>query len=279
MKLNYRTRKNAEAVSRLFNKPLDRPDWFKIQGAANGDGEILIYDYIGWPFTDPADLIRSLADMGNVTVRLNSPGGDVFDGMAIFNAFRSHSGAVTVRIEGLAASMASVIAMAGKKVQAYDNAMLMIHNSWTVSAGNQYDLRETADILEKIDGNILNAYHEKSKAGKRELADMMRSETWLTAKEAKEKGFVDAIVDGKGAKAHFDLSIFGNVPDGIEAEREGRELTEREIERALRNAGATVSFAKAFVAGRSGSTSGDLRDVENLKGSIRDIILSLKGGR
>jgi ATP-dependent Clp endopeptidase proteolytic subunit ClpP len=273
MKLSYRNQKNAEAISRILNKPLDKPDWFKVQAKDNGDSEILIYDFIGWPFNDPRELIAALSGMGSVTVRINSPGGDVFDGMAIYNAFQSHKGTVTTRIEGVAASMASVIAMAGKKVQAYDNTMLMIHNAWTVMAGNQYDLRETADILEKIDGNILNVYYDKSKTGKRELSDMMKAETWLTAKEAKEKGFVDLIVDGKAAKAQFDLSMFANAPDDIAAAKAGRELTEREIERALRDAGASRNFAKAVAAGRSGGGQGGTqRDVEGVKDALKNVI-------
>jgi ATP-dependent Clp endopeptidase proteolytic subunit ClpP len=248
MKLSYRNQKNAEAISRILNKPLDKPDWFKVQAKDDGDSEILIYDFIGWPFNDPRDLIAALSGMENVTVRINSPGGDVFDGMAIYNAFQSHKGAVTTRVEGVAASMASVIAMAGKKVQAYDNTMLMIHNAWTVMAGNQYDLRETADILEKIDGNILNVYHDKSKVGKRELSDMMKAETWLTAKEAKEKGFVDVIVDGKAVKAQFDLSVFAHTPDELMGAP--RQTTEREKERALRDVGFSQKEAKAILAGR-----------------------------
>lgn len=282
MKLAYRNQKNAEAVSRFWGKPLDKPEWFKVQAVDGGESEILIFDFIGWPYNDPAELIKALADLEDVKVRINSPGGDVFDGMAIYNALQSHKGTVTTRIEGLAASMASVVAMAGKKVQAYDNAMLMIHNAWTVMAGNQYDMREVADVLEKIDGNLLNIYYDKSKVGKRELSDMMKNETWMTAKEAKEKGFINEIVNGKAVKAQFDLSIFSNAPEELisgREGREGRELTEREIERALRDAGASRNFAKAIAAGRSDGreSGGDQRDVESLKSKIQDMITNLRG--
>lgn len=277
MKFRYRNQKNAEAISRIWNKPLDKPDWFKAQAAAEGDSEILIYDFIGWPFNDPRELIAALSGMQNVTVRINSPGGDVFDGMAIYNALQSHKGTVTTRIESLAASMASVIAMAGKKVQAYDNAMLMIHNAWVLAIGSQYELREIADILEKIDTNILNIYYEKSKTGKRELADMMKAETWMTATEAKEKGFIDAIIDGKAAKAHFDLSVFANVPDGIEYQA-SRDATEREKEKALRDVGFSQKEAKAILAGRKdGENGGNQRDVESLKSTIQSLINTLGG--
>lgn len=283
MKLAYRNQKNAEAVSRFWGKPLDKPEWFKVQAVDGGESEILIFDFIGWPYNDPAELIKALADLEDVKVRINSPGGDVFDGVAIYNALQSHKGTVTTRIEGLAASMASVVAMAGKKVQAYDNAMLMIHNAWTVMAGNQYDMREVADVLEKIDGNLLNIYYDKSKVGKRELSDMMKNETWMTAKEAKEKGFINEIVNGKAVKAQFDLSIFSNAPEELisgREGREGRELTEREIERALRDAGASRSFAKSVAVGRSHKAGGvDQRDVDYIAGIISTTIsnLNLKG--
>jgi len=268
MNLRYRNQKNAEAVSRFWNKPLNRPDWYKIESLSEDESEILLYDVIGWPFNDAGEFIRALAEMkqGKITVRINSPGGDVFDGMAIFNALQSHKSKIITRIESLAASAASVIALAGKEVQAYQNAMFMIHEPWAYSAGNQYDLRDIADILEKISGNMVDIYSQNSSIGKKEIREMMKTETWFTAKEAKEKGFVDNIIDGKAAKAQFDLSMFVNAP-AIEGQKEGRELTEREMERALRDAGASRSFAKiaaSKAAGRSNDNDGNQRDAENL---------------
>lgn len=280
MNLKYRNSRNAEATARFWNKSLDKSGWYEIKNVTDEEAEILIYDYIGWPFNDPAELIRSLAEMKQktVTVRINSPGGDVFDGMAIFNALQSHGSKVITRIESLAASAASFIALAGKEVQAYKNAMMMIHEPYVLAVGNQHDLRETAEILEKINNNMIDIYAANATPGKKEIAQMLKAETWFTAKEAKEKGFVDTILDGKGAKATFDLSVFANVPEGMEGNREGRELTEREIERALRDAGASRSFAKAVAVRRSGGTEGDQRDVESLKSSINAMISTFKGG-
>ena len=254
MKYAYRTQVNAQAIAAIYNKPLDKPEWFQVIAAKNVDepSEILLFDYIGWPYNDPRDLIYALADMGDVTVRINSPGGDVFDGASIFNALTSHKGVVTTRIEGLAASIASVIAMAGKKVQAYDNTLLMIHNSWTFMMGNQYEMRDTADLLEKIDGTILDAYQKKTKMGKKEISEMMKATSWMTAKEAKDKGFVDTIVDGKSVKADFNLSIFANLPDDY---KEDKELTERDAEKILRDAGFSRHKAKAVLAGRKDADS------------------------
>jgi len=281
MNQKYRNRKTAEAVARFWNKPLDKPDWFKVQAISDDETEIMIYDVIGWPFISADNFVRALAEITakTVTVRINSPGGDVFDGMAIFNALKTYNGKVVTRIEGIAASMASVIALAGKEVQAYANTMYMIHEPYAFTAGNQYSLRELADILEKMSGQMIDIYSSNASPGKREIAQMMKDEAWLTAKEAKEKGFIDTVLDGKGAKAQFDLSMFSNVPDGLDGSREGGELTEREIERALRDAGASRSFAKSVAVGRSAGNDGDQRDVESLKSSIKAMITTFQGGK
>ena len=254
MKLSYRTQSNAQAIATIYNKPLDKPEWFKVVAAKNADeeSEILIFDYVGYPYNDPREFIQALSEMGNVTIRINSPGGDVFDGMVLVNAIASHKGIVTTRVEGLAASMASVIAVSGKKVQAYDNTMLMIHNAWTFAMGNQYEMRDTADLLEKIDSNILDAYQNKSKKGKKAIAEMMKATSWMTAKEAKDNGFIDEIVTGKSVKAEFNLSIFANLPDEFKVEDDptDKKLTERELEQAIRDVyGLSHNKAKAVLAG------------------------------
>jgi len=151
--------------------------------------------------------------------------------------------------------------------------MMMIHDPWIYTAGNQYELREMADLLEKISGNMLDVYAGRSKIGKREMKEIMKAETWYTAKEAKEKGFIDTILEtGKAAKAQFDLTMYANAPDGI-CSIEGRDLTEREIERALRDAGASRSFAKAIVAERFKP----LRDAE-LMAEVESLIQKIHNG-
>ena len=275
MKLAYRNEKNAEATARYWGKSLDKPDWYKIEAKTDDDtAEIILYDVIGWPFNDAFELIRELSqmDVKNITLRINSPGGDVFDGIAIFNAFGEHPAKVTAKIEGLAASIASVIPLAADEVQAHKNTMYMIHDPWTIMAGNQYDFREVADILAKIGGNILEAYADNSNVGKRELKQMMKDETWFTAKEAKDRGFIDTILDTGAAKAKFDLSIFANAPDGIDGETQ-IESTEREKERALRDVGFSQKEAKAILAGRKEGTQ---RDVEGIVKSVNQIIANMK---
>jgi len=274
MKLAYRSEKNAEAVARFWGKSLEKPDWYRIEAKETDEtAEIIIYDVIGWPYNDAFDLVRALGNIKakNISVRINSPGGDVFDGVAIFNALKDHEAHVTTKIEGLAASMASIVALAGDEVQAHKNAMYMIHDPWVLAAGNQYDLREIADILQKIGGNMLDIYYDKSNIGKRELKAMMKEETWFTAAEAKDRGLIDTVLDAGAAKAKFDLSIFANVPDELEdADREGATLSKQEIERALRDAGASRSFAKSIAARRSNGDS--QRDVGSVKADIGKIL-------
>ena len=271
MKLAYRSDKNAEATARYWGKSLEKPDWYKIEAKDGEDtAEIILYDVIGWPYNDAFDLIRVLSqmDVKNITLRINSPGGDVFDGMAIFNALRDHSARVTAKIEGLAASIASVIPLAADEVQAHKNTMYMIHEPWTIMAGNQYDFLDVADILAKIGGNIKEIYYDKSDIGKRELKDMMKDETWFTAQEAKDRGLIDTVLDTGAAKAKFDLSIFANVPTEFGGDST-TEPTEREKERALRDVGFSQKEAKAILAG---CKEGTQRDVEVIQAEVKRMI-------
>lgn len=257
----YRSEKNAEAVSRLWGKPLNKPDWYAIRAQEKDETEIIIYDVIGWPYIDADSFVRDLAriDTGKITVRINSPGGDVFDGIAIFNALSAHKAKVTTRIEGLAASIASVIAVAGDEVQAYKSTMFMIHDPWVLAIGNQYDLRDIAEILEKHGKAMIDIYADNSNVGKRDLKQMMRDETWLTAKEAHDRGFIDQVLDtGEGAKAEgladgrtkFDLSVFANAPDDLQTKQttDDGDIDKRTLEHALRDVGLSQSKAKAVIA-------------------------------
>lgn len=176
--------------------------------------EILIYDAIGadaWTGggVTPEAVIAALAGLGNVCVRINSPGGSVFDGYAIFNALLAHKGAVNVVVEGVAASAASFIAMAGATVTMRETSMLMIHNARTMAFGQAADMLATADLLAKIDGQIAAIYEAKSGNS---AVEMMAAETWFTATEAQAAGLCDEIikktVDGR-QKMRMALALAG----------------------------------------------------------------------
>ncbi|CAE6810945.1 ATP-dependent Clp protease proteolytic subunit [Paraburkholderia aspalathi] len=175
--------------------------WWDIKALTNAQGsavaEIRIYDEIGFWGTDAKTFVSQLdkaaASAAEVVVAINSPGGDVFDAFAIYNALRRYAGRVTARIDGVAASAASLVAMAGDRIVMPENAMLMIHNPWTVALGTASDLRATADSMDKARDGILAAYRNKSGKSDEELTAMLDAETWMTAAEAKEAGFADEI--------------------------------------------------------------------------------------
>ena len=280
MKLSYRNDKNARFISEFYNKPLEKPDWYKVENVTDDEAEIIVYDYIGWPYNDAADFVRAIRGITSqkITIRINSPGGDVFDGIAIANAIASHPSKPITRIESLAASAASYIAVSGHEKQAYKNTMIMIHEPMTGMWGNQHDLRDVADILKQINEQMIDIYADNTNVGKRELKSMLKDETWMTASVAKEKGFVDTILNaGSPAEAKFDLSMFASAPDTLQSE--SRKPTERNIERALRDAGMSRSEAKALLAGRQHDESYIDEKVRNLEEQIaaQNTLLKFKG--
>jgi ATP-dependent protease ClpP protease subunit len=128
-----------------------------------------------------------------INVKINSRGGDVFDGLAIFEMLSEHSAPVSVDITGIAASIASIIAMAGRPIRMAPTATLMVHNPWAATAGDAADLRKVAGVLEKSQNALIGVYARRTGQSSDRIAAMMRAETWLTAGEAKQLGFADEI--------------------------------------------------------------------------------------
>lgn len=162
---------------------------------ADAPAEIMLYDEIGSYGISAKAFVTALAQAGAgpVKVRINSPGGDVFDGMAMYNALKAHPGGVTCVVDGLAASAASFIALAGDSLEMGSASTLMVHNAWSMAFGNKNDMRATADVLDKIDGQINAMYAAKTGGDPADIAAMMDSETWMTADEAVAAKFCDAI--------------------------------------------------------------------------------------
>ncbi|MES2500138.1 MAG: head maturation protease, ClpP-related [Pseudomonadota bacterium] len=176
--------------------------------------DVYIYDVIDDYFgVSASDFNKELSALKGkqVNLRINSPGGDVFSGRAMATAISNH-GNVTAYIDGLAASAATYVALAAKEVHIADGAMFMIHNAWSLAYGNKTDMRNTADLLEKIDGTIVNDYKKKTNLEESEIVAMMDAETWLTAQEALDKGFVDSVFNGTKAENKWDLSAYNNAP-------------------------------------------------------------------
>ena len=153
------------------------------------------YDWIGWDAVYPGKVSTLLDGADEVEVNINSNGGDVFAASEIYTLLSQHSGMVTVNIQGLAASAASVIAMAGDVVHISPTAQIMIHKAWTIADGNADDMAHTSEFLDGIDDSIMNAYVVKTGLDKSELSNMMAKETWLTANQAVGYGFADDVMD------------------------------------------------------------------------------------
>jgi ATP-dependent Clp protease, protease subunit len=192
-------------------------NWYSIC-ALNEGAEISIYDEIGaYGVSAKAFLadLGKLPDKAPLTLRLNSPGGSVFDAVAIYNALQRHAGTVTVSIDGIAASAASYIAMAGDEIVMPENAFLMIHDPSGMVMGTASDMRSMAEALEKIGASLLRGYAAKSGKPEAEIAILMAKETWLDASEALEMGFADTMSGPVKIAASFDVSRFRNAPPEI----------------------------------------------------------------
>lgn len=196
--------------------------WYSIKAKANDTAEISIYDEIGFWGVSAASFAQDLKDCGNnlkqINLHIHSPGGDVFDGIAIYNLLKNHPANVTVYIDGLAASMASVIAMAGNEVIMPENAMMMIHKPWGIQGGDAEDMRKYADLLDKVENTLIPAYANKTGKTPEELAEMLSAETWLNGKECVEQGFADKLAEPLVAMASIKsrkLEDFEKMPNEI----------------------------------------------------------------
>jgi ATP-dependent Clp protease protease subunit len=186
---------------------------YSMQAKGNKKAEIAIYQEIGgyWDGVSAkqfAEDLKGLGDIDEINLRMNSPGGEVFEGITIYNVLKNHKARVIVDIDGLAASIASVIAMAGDEIRMADNALMMIHDAWGFAVGTADDMRKTADTMDKVNGTIIGTYVKRTSKEEAKIIDMMHAETWMTAKEAKENGFIDQITDALEMAAHFDLNKF-----------------------------------------------------------------------
>ncbi len=191
-----------------------------MQAKEDQTADIYIYDEIGgWGisarrFTE--DLI-SLGNLSHINLHIHSPGGEVFDGIAIYNQLKNHSATITVYIDGLAASMASVIAMVGDTVIMPKNAM-MIHKPWGVSWGDANDMREYADLLDKLENVLIPAYVAKTGKTTEEITAMLEQETWLDGDECVEHGFADKVIEPVKAMASLTskrIEEFSSMPSAI----------------------------------------------------------------
>lgn len=191
-------------------------DWYRIRNLAADEAEVVIYDEIGWFGVSAQEFIRELRDItaDRITLRVNSPGGEVFDGIAIYNLLRSHPAHVTAYVDGIAASIASVIALAGDEVIMQPHSQLMIHDPWGMCIGNAADMEEMAARLGKHADDIAAVYADRAGGTVAEWRERMAAEVWYSAQETVEAGLADRVAEhdrqaGEPVVSNaWDLSVF-----------------------------------------------------------------------
>lgn len=217
-------------------------------------------------------MAAALRSVGNnpVTVNINSPGGDFFDGLAIYNLLVEHPAKVTVRVMGLAASAASIIAMAGDDVEMGAGSFLMVHNAWALAIGNRHDMRAAADVLEPFDGAMAEIYAARTGKKYEDIAKMLDAETWMNATQAIEQGFADIKftepATDAGAKVEANTAI----------------IARRQVERALAAQNMTRAERAAIIDQISGprdATGTAERDAGDPEEDFLEILASIQGAR
>ena len=218
---------------------------------------ITIYDQIGADYWTGegttakrvAGALRAIGDK-HATVYINSPGGDVFEGLAIYNLLREHQAGVTVKVVGVAASAAAIIAMAGSRIEVARAGFLMIHNSWTVAIGNQHDMRETADWLAPFDKTQADIFAARTGESPDKIAKMLDAETWIGGQEAVDMGFADSLLPAD------EVSVGEETPAAAAVRR---------VENSLRASGMSRKDAATLIS--------------DFKASLRDAALPEPGQR
>lgn len=198
----------------------ENKSWYDmpIEAKTGKSTDIHIYDEIGVHGVTAKSFLEDLKGLKgkDITVHINSTGGDVFQGQAIYTALKNYSGKVTVKIEGLAASMATIIALAADRVEMTSNSLFMIHSPMSNVFGNKSQMRKQINALEKVETTMLSVYKAKTNISEDEIEQMMARETWLSAHEALELGFVDEVLGAVKVVARYDLSGYQNkTPEQI----------------------------------------------------------------
>lgn len=245
---------------------------YKVNNKADGELEIWIYEEIGEGWfggLSARQFAKDIEDRGDtitrITLHINSPGGDTFDGNAIYNILKQHKAKVVVYVEGIAASIASIIAMAGDEIYIAENALMMVHNPWTYSIGYAEDLRKTADLLDKIRGTLVKTYARRTGQTEAKIIELMNAETWINSDEAIELGFADETIESIPIAAHYDLSRFQyrNIPKTI--------------------AGASAAFGRGrnavFLNKTLPGATGAKQEVKTVKKTIKEQISAFEATR
>ncbi len=218
---------NARAGTNVPAPPTGR-DWYRIRNATGTTADILLYDEIGFYGVTAKDFANALSDVtaSSITLRISSPGGDVFDGLAIYEALLRHPAKVTAYIDGLAASIASVIAMAADRRIIGRNSSFMIHDASGLCAGQAKDMRELAQLLERVSNNIADVYaHRTGVEDAEHWRSLMKAETWYTGAQAVTAGLATEVDDGTSKTDEAWSDIAAAYAGGMAEQTEWARLT------------------------------------------------------
>lgn len=218
---------------------------------ANDANTISILDVIGFDWFGEgvtakriSGALRKIGDE-DVVVNINSPGGDFFEGLAIYNILREHPGAVTVKILGMAASAAAVIAMAGDDIQMAKSGFMMIHNTWVMAAGDRHELHKVADWMEPFDNTTAELFAARTGLKQSDIVTMLNDETWIGGSKAVDQGFADDFLPSDQVKSD---------PEDVEAKQ--AKSAQKQFDAICAKAGVSVSQRKDILRGIKGGTRG-----------------------
>lgn len=270
-----------QADTGIMPTALDR--WnISLRAKNAADNEIDIFDQIGEDWDGNGCTVKSVAadlrriGARDVIVNINSPGGDLFEGIGVYNALREHPHNVTVKILGIAASAAAIIAMSGDRVEIAESGFLMIHNAWVLAMGDRHDMRETADMLEPFDASIAGVFAAHTGIKQAKIAEMMDAETFIDGKQAVKDGFADAIL---GADAFSEDQAAAALLKPV--------LASRKIDVALAKQGTPRNqrremlkeFRDGTLRAAGESPDGTLRATETATPSASEIEVAAQIGR
>ena len=220
-------------------------NWYNIKNVAESNlTEVMIYDEIGMYGVDAKsfiDDVKNLPKDTSVLLRINSPGGSVVDGLAIYDAVNRLPQKVTSRIEGIAASMASVIALAADEVVMSENSLYMIHNVWGGEVGDSDDLRKAADLMDKMGERLVNIYVSKTGKSEEQIRSWMDEETWFNSSEAVEAGFVNFVEEPIKMAAKFDINKYDYKNKSLVVNLFNNQKKENQMEKEFENLKSFIS--------------------------------------
>lgn len=272
----------AAVTSNVLPSAFDRWNAGVQAAADDSDRTISVYDVIGYDWWTGegvtakriAGALRAMGK-GPVTVNVNSPGGDMFEGLAIYNLLREHEGEVTVKILGLAASAASIIAMAGDTVQVARAGFFMIHNCWVMAQGNRHDLREFAEMMEPFDAAMADIYVARTGLDTAEVTRQMDGETWINGSSAIDQGYADELLPSDQV-GQADSKTSASAVRRMEAAMRAAGLPRSEAQRLISDFKSSLSDSAGSgvrdATGRGPSDSAAFSNTAALAASLTTIL-------